>query len=121
MPIYTNKPIAEKYWEENLRFEEFRGIKRENKIMREEIQDAIRNGVLVEILKHLIYWCNQYRLVPKANGDMISSRYEERSTNLWFRSTSKWKELLPYKISFGRMISRFHLSSKKHTTIFQSI
>jgi hypothetical protein len=31
MPIYMNKPMAEKYWEENLRFDEFRGRKRENK------------------------------------------------------------------------------------------
>jgi hypothetical protein len=38
--------------------------------MREKIQDAIKNGVLVETPKHLIRWCNHYRLVPKANGDM---------------------------------------------------
>jgi hypothetical protein len=41
-----------------------------NKIMKEKIQDAIKNGVLVEISKNLICWCNWYRLVPKANGDM---------------------------------------------------
>jgi hypothetical protein len=27
---------------------------------------------------------------------------EMREVNLWFRNTSKWKELLPYKISFTR-------------------
>jgi hypothetical protein len=70
MPIYTNKPMAEKYWEENLKFEEFCGTKRKNKIMKEKIQDAIKNAVLVETPKHLIHWCNQYRLVPKTNGDM---------------------------------------------------
>jgi predicted KAP-like P-loop ATPase len=62
--------MAEKYCEENLRFEEFHGIKRENKIMREKIQDAIKNSVLVKTPKILIHWCNWYRLVPKANGDM---------------------------------------------------
>jgi hypothetical protein len=38
--------------------------------MREKIQDVIKKGVLVETPKHLICWCNRYRLVPKANGDM---------------------------------------------------
>jgi hypothetical protein len=70
MPIYTNKPLAENYWKENLRFEEFHGTSKENKIMREKIQDAIKNGVLLKTPKHLIRWCNWYRLVPKANGDM---------------------------------------------------
>jgi hypothetical protein len=70
MPIYTNKLMAKKYWEESLRFEEFHNTKRENNIMKEKIQDAIKNSVLVESPKNLICWCNQYRLVPKANGDM---------------------------------------------------
>jgi hypothetical protein len=48
--------MAEKYWKENLRFEEFHGIKRENKIMKEKIQDVIKNGVLVETPKNLIHW-----------------------------------------------------------------
>jgi hypothetical protein len=38
--------------------------------MREKIQDGIKNSVLVKTPKHLIPWCNQYRLVPKANEDM---------------------------------------------------
>jgi hypothetical protein len=68
MPIYTSKLLAEKYWRENPRFEEFHSIK--NKIMREKIQDAIKNDVLMETPKYLICWYNWYRLVPKANGDM---------------------------------------------------
>jgi hypothetical protein len=58
MPIYRNKPMAKKYWKENLRFEEFHGTSKENKIMRGKIQDAIKNSVLVETPKNLIHWCN---------------------------------------------------------------
>jgi hypothetical protein len=58
-----NKPMAEKYWEENRKFRKFHGTKRENKIRKKKIQDVIKNSVLVEILKKLIHWC-------KTNGDM---------------------------------------------------
>jgi hypothetical protein len=38
--------------------------------MKDKIQHAIKNSVLVETPKNLICWCNWYKLVPKANGDM---------------------------------------------------
>jgi hypothetical protein len=56
MFIYTNKSLAENYWKENLRFEEFHSTSKEKKIMREKIQNAIKNGVLVETPKYLIHW-----------------------------------------------------------------
>jgi hypothetical protein len=54
MPIYTNKPLAESYWRENLRFKEFHGTKRENKIMDQKIKEAIKNGVLIVTDKNSI-------------------------------------------------------------------
>jgi hypothetical protein len=70
MPIYTNKYKAERYWTENLKFEEFHGTKRENEIMKQKIEEALKNGVLLETFKNSICWYNWYRLVPKANEDM---------------------------------------------------
>jgi hypothetical protein len=55
MPIYTNKFIAEKYWKENLRFEEFHNTKREKDY---EGKDTRCNKE----------WCLSGD--PKANGDM---------------------------------------------------
>jgi hypothetical protein len=69
MPIYTNRPQAEKYWRENIQFKEFQGNKKEMEIMDKKIKDAIVNGVLIETDKKSLRWCNQYRLVPKSNGD----------------------------------------------------
>jgi hypothetical protein len=68
IPIYTDKFKAEKYLGENLRLEEFQGTKRENKIMKEKIEETVKNGVLVETPKNLIHWCNLYRLYPKQMG-----------------------------------------------------
>jgi hypothetical protein len=48
MPIYTNRYKAEKYWAEKLRFVEFHSTKRENKIMKEKIEEVVKNGVLVK-------------------------------------------------------------------------
>jgi hypothetical protein len=70
MPIYMNRYKAEKYWVENLRFEEFHGTKRKNKIMKEKIEEVVKNGVLVETPKNSICWCNWYKLVW---GYVISS------------------------------------------------
>jgi hypothetical protein len=39
MPIYTNKYKAEKYWEENLKFEGFHSTKKENEIMKQKIEE----------------------------------------------------------------------------------
>jgi hypothetical protein len=36
MPIYTNRPMAEKYWEKNLRFEEFHSTKKKQDYERED-------------------------------------------------------------------------------------
>jgi hypothetical protein len=49
--------------------------------MKEKIQGAIKNGVLVEIPKNLIYWCNGYRMVPKTNGG-----YEDERSQLIYPS-----------------------------------
>jgi hypothetical protein len=38
-------------------------------IMDQKIKDAIANEVLIETDKESLRWCNQYRLVPKSNGD----------------------------------------------------
>jgi hypothetical protein len=69
MPIYTDRVQAEKYWKENILFKEFQGNKKEMEIMDKKIKDAIANGVLIETDKKSLRWCNQYRLVPKSNGD----------------------------------------------------
>jgi hypothetical protein len=69
MPIYTDKIQAEKYWRENIQFKEFQGNEKEMEIMDKKIKNAITNGVLIETDKKSLRWCNQYRLVPKSNGD----------------------------------------------------
>jgi hypothetical protein len=66
MPIYTNKHLAEKYW----KIRRISQYKEREQNYEGEDSDAIKNSVLVETPKHLIHWCNQYRLVPKANEDM---------------------------------------------------
>jgi hypothetical protein len=38
------------------------------------MEEAVKNSVLVGSLKNTICWCNQYRLVPKANK--TNSRHE---------------------------------------------
>jgi hypothetical protein len=38
-------------------------------IMDKKIKDAIANKVLIEMDTKSLRWCNQYRLVPKSNGD----------------------------------------------------
>jgi ribosomal protein S1 len=77
MPIYTNKPLAEKYWKENLRFEEFHSTSKENKIMREKIQDVIKNGVLVETPKTFNTLVQLVQAGTQSKwGHEISSRYE---------------------------------------------
>jgi predicted nucleic acid-binding OB-fold protein len=69
MPIYTNRAQVEKYWRENIKFKEFQGSKKEMEIMNKKIKDAIANRVLIEMDRKSLRWDNQYRLVPKPNGD----------------------------------------------------
>jgi tRNA G18 (ribose-2'-O)-methylase SpoU len=59
---------------ENQRFEEFHNTSRENKIMKEKIEKAVKNDILVETPKNSICWCNQYGLVPKTNERLIFNR-----------------------------------------------
>jgi hypothetical protein len=69
MPIYTDRIQAENYWRENIKFKEFHNTQKEMEIMDQKIKDAITNEVLIEMNKESLRWCNQYRLVPKSNGD----------------------------------------------------
>jgi hypothetical protein len=65
MPIYTDRPQVEKYLNENIKFKEFQGNKKEMEIMDRKIKNAIANKVLIKRDRKSLRWCNQYRLVPQ--------------------------------------------------------
>jgi hypothetical protein len=43
IPIYRDRNHAENYWKKNIQFKEFHSNKKEKKVMKQKIRDAIKN------------------------------------------------------------------------------
>jgi hypothetical protein len=69
-------------------------------IMDKKIKDAIVNKVLIEMDKKSLRWCNQYRLVPKSNGnyrlvvDIFQDKKFMKPIHFKIKNTPTLKQLL---------------------------